>query len=166
MKIATKTTRQFLKQENAKLKVTSRNGYERQIWTNGSILVLESPEQVTLPKGNYECIGGNLVSIKSFPDYKGILNQIDKRKYHKAQPDKQEDYTKLWYSDWDKLLMISLTNGDKQCVFINYEYYSYLVNERHTWTISEWKIKGKTDPVLAYCDSILMAVVMPIDFPK
>lgn len=165
MRITAPTTKSLLKEvSRGNLKVTSKNGFERQIWTDGSILVLESPDHINLPKGNYDCNYSELMPATRFPDYKTVLKGIDKRKYHKAEADKEESYIKLWYSDWNKHIMVSLVNGNKESVFINYKYYAYLVKEKHTWKVSEWKIKDRTSPVLAYCDDKLMAVIMPIDF--
>lgn len=166
MRITAPTTKNLLKEASkGRLKVTSRNGYERQMWTDGAILVLESPDHINLPKGNYDCEHNDLMPTKlPFPDIKTVLDGIDKRKYHKAEPDKEKDYIKLWYSDWNKNIMVTLVNGDNDPVFINYKYYSYLTKEKHTWRVDNWKIKDHKSPVLAYADDTLLAVIMPIDF--
>jgi len=148
------------------------------LWTNGAILVLHNPEDLSIGKDEYGCNkylkpGKYKYECKmflpvtkedNFPDIDGRVKKFKKEEnYHKVQVKEEFGCLKLLkLSSQEEQFVVEFVNDDKS-VFINYEYYRYLMDEKHIWTASEWKIKTKDDPVLAYCENALLALVMPIN---
>ena len=163
---------QFMK-EKGWLEVTKKNT----IWTNGAILVLHNPEDMSIGKDEYGCnkylkLGKYKYKDKTFlpitkedyfPDIDKTVKSLKEENYLKAQIKKEFGYLKLLkLSDKKEQFAIELTGGSEK-IFIDYEYYSYLINDRHIWQVDEWKIKAKDNSVLAYREGVLLALIMPMD---
>jgi len=162
--------------EKGWLEVTKENTR----WTNSHILVLINPEDMSIGKDKYGCnkylkLGkykyGNktftpVTKEDNFPDIDGLIKGLKEKDYREAKVEKELGYLKLLkFSNEKEEFAVRFTDG-KEKVFINYEYYSYLTGDKHIWQVNKWKIKGKNDSVLAYCENFLFAMVMPLDLDK
>jgi len=155
------------------LEVTEKNA----IWTNGAILVLHSPEDMSIGKDENRCnkylkLGKYKYECKQFlpivkedyfPDLDKPVNNLDKKTFQKAEIKREYNYIKLLKLSDEKGKLVMEFVSDKKSVFMDYEYYCYLINEKHVWIVDEWKIGKKEEPILAYCGGMLLALIMPID---
>lgn len=146
------------------------------IWFNNIMLVLHTPESfaigtdeygldVYLKPGRYEYDPDKkeFVASEKIPDYQDIIDKI------KRQPD---DYTKAEIVTEHRMLkllepenhrmdtLIELKNEDKKA-HIRYDAYKYLTE--NFWKADKWEISTPQEATLAYCDNVLMAIVMPVD---
>jgi len=166
---------QFMK-EKGWLEVTKENTR----WTNSQILVLQNPEDMSIGKDEYglnkylkpgKYLYENKLFIPvakedNFPDINELVKKLEEKDYCEAQIEKELGYLKLFkFLDKREEFAVRFTDGKKK-VFINYEYYSYLADDKHVWKVDNWKIKNKEDAVMAYCGDILFAIVMPLNLDK
>lgn len=155
------------------LEVTEKNI----IWTNFHILVLHNPEDMSIGRDEY---GDNkylkpgkyiyeckqfLPATKedSFPDLDKPVKNLDEKTFQKAEIKREYNYIKLLKLSDEKGKLVMEFVSDGKSVFMDYEYYCYLINEKHVWIVDEWKIGKKEEPILAYCGGMLLALIMPIN---
>jgi len=154
------TKSQFIKiarknEGNGNIRIEIRNNKAK--WTNGYIIVYDDPVLRDIKTGTYTVYGTAIVTETCKV---GKLPISDRRKYSVAEEIRFNGRSQVWRGDGRDI--IPLRSKD-YTLYVDWDYYDYLVRNFRRIGKVEWKTTHPMQPVLLYCNGEMVAAVMPIN---